>query len=139
MEGRDMFLSKDHECFENSRYSIEELLFVMQQQKGGVRGQRLPGVCMDGGPPHVINDCPHWGCGVNIGAPYPGDKDAFNIWGELRLYRRPQIRETAGSGGLSLTREMPYPRSLEAVDEHWAFVVRTHRQTFLKLVEDGFQ
>ncbi|KAL8155059.1 hypothetical protein AgCh_000444 [Apium graveolens] len=61
-------------------YSIEEILPVMQPQEGGVRG-----------------------------APYPGDKDVSNIWGEPRLYLRPRIRETTSSGGLSLAREMPYP------------------------------
>ncbi|KAL8131400.1 hypothetical protein AgCh_007365 [Apium graveolens] len=90
-------------------YPIEELLPVMQPQEDDVRGQRPPGVCLDGRPPPVVNECPHWGCGVNSGAPYPGDKDASNIWGEPRLYLRSRTRETAVSGGLSLAREMPYP------------------------------
>ncbi|KAL8099873.1 hypothetical protein AgCh_032214 [Apium graveolens] len=44
-------------------YSIEELLPVMQPHEGGVRGQRPPGVCLDGRPPPVVNECSHWGCG----------------------------------------------------------------------------
>ncbi|KAL8134242.1 hypothetical protein AgCh_009334 [Apium graveolens] len=77
--------------------------------ESGVRGQRPLGVCFDGRPPPVVNDCPHWGRGVNPGAPYPGDKDVSNIWGKPRLDLRPRITETSGSGGLSLAREMPYP------------------------------
>ncbi|KAL8121898.1 hypothetical protein AgCh_018581 [Apium graveolens] len=92
-----------------NKYPIEELLLVMQPQEGGVRGQRPPGVCLDGRPPPVVNEYPHWGCGLNFGAAYPGDRDASNIWGEPRLYPRPRTRETAGSEGLSLAREMPYP------------------------------
>ncbi|KAL8089065.1 hypothetical protein AgCh_038724 [Apium graveolens] len=86
-------------------------------KEGGVRGQRPPGVCLDGRPPLVVNECPHWGYGVNLVCALgalslgflSGDKDASNIWGEPRLYLRPQTREIAGSGGLSLVRKMPYP------------------------------
>ncbi|KAL8149120.1 hypothetical protein AgCh_006213 [Apium graveolens] len=70
----------------------------MKLQEGGVCGQRPPGVCLDGRPPPVANECPHWGCVVNFGASYPGDKDASNIWGEPWLYLRQRIREIAGSG-----------------------------------------
>ena len=71
-----------------------------------------------------------------VGASHSGDRNASNIWGKSRLYLRPRTRETAGSGGLSSAGEMPHPRSLEAVDEPWAFVTRPHQRTFLKLVED---
>ncbi|KAL8092560.1 hypothetical protein AgCh_034723 [Apium graveolens] len=89
-------------------YSIEELRPVVHLQEGGVRGQRPPGVCLDGRPPPVVNECRHLGCGSSRGS-LSGDKDASNIWGEPWLYLRPWTRETAGSGGLSLAREMPYP------------------------------
>ncbi|KAL8124887.1 hypothetical protein AgCh_012522 [Apium graveolens] len=126
-----------HDCI---FVSWEALKGQMPLQEGGVRDQRPPGVCLDVRPPLVVNECPHWRCGENfVGAPYPGDKDASNIWGESRLYLLPWTRETAGSGGLSSAGEMPYLRSLETADEPWALMVGPHRRTFLNLVEHGFQ
>ncbi|KAL8126562.1 hypothetical protein AgCh_013729 [Apium graveolens] len=62
----------------HNRYSIEEILPVMQPQEGGVRGQRSPGVCLDGRPPPVVNECSHWGCGVNSGVYFGSSVSVVN-------------------------------------------------------------
>ncbi|KAL8108671.1 hypothetical protein AgCh_024944 [Apium graveolens] len=108
------------EGLKKGRYSIEELLPVMQPQEGGVHGQRPPGLCLDGRPPPVVNECPYWGCGVNSGVCFGSYVPLVNgcpRWEILEYPTRctqnlgitcPAICEIAGSGGLSLAREMPY-------------------------------
>ncbi|KAL8099875.1 hypothetical protein AgCh_032216 [Apium graveolens] len=127
----------------DEKYSIEELLLVMQPQEAlsvvkDLHGQRVSSFG-DFGVSCTLHPKAWDLLSYNlVGAPYPGDKYAYNIWGEPRLYLSPRTGEIAGSGGLSSAGEISYPRSLEAVDESWAFVVGPHRRTFLKLVEDGF-
>ncbi|KAL8121230.1 hypothetical protein AgCh_018101 [Apium graveolens] len=50
----------------------------MPMRKGGVRGQRPPGVCLDRRPPPVANECPHWGCGVNSGVCFGSSVSVVN-------------------------------------------------------------
>ncbi|KAL8154990.1 hypothetical protein AgCh_000380 [Apium graveolens] len=83
-------------------------------RKGGVHGQRPPG--STGVLVGRLWSIPHF-APKSLGSlvlqsgrgSLSGDKDTSNIWGEPRLYLHPRTRETAGSGGLSLAREMPYP------------------------------
>ncbi|KAL8135052.1 hypothetical protein AgCh_009897 [Apium graveolens] len=90
-------------------YSIEELLHVayLQERRGpwSETSRGMPGL--------KASSCSQWmsslGMWGEIWGSLSGDKDASNIWGEPRLYLRPRTRETAGNGGLSLAREMPYP------------------------------
>ncbi|KAL8110660.1 hypothetical protein AgCh_026412 [Apium graveolens] len=60
------------------KYSSEELLPVVHLQEGGVCGQRPPGVCLDGRPPLVVNECPHWGSGVNFGVCFKNSVSIVN-------------------------------------------------------------
>ncbi|KAL8121916.1 hypothetical protein AgCh_018592 [Apium graveolens] len=52
----------------------------------------------------------------DVGAPYSGDKDASKIWGKPWLYLHSRTREIAGSGGLSSTGKMPYPRRFDPIE-----------------------
>ncbi|KAL8146140.1 hypothetical protein AgCh_004031 [Apium graveolens] len=60
------------------RYFIEELLSVVYLQEGGVRGQRPSRVYLDRRPPPVVNECYHWGCGVNSGVCFGSSVSVVN-------------------------------------------------------------
>ncbi|XP_074351950.1 uncharacterized protein LOC141691106 [Apium graveolens] len=113
-------------------YSIEELFPVMQPREGGVHGQRSPRLCLYSQLVSSLGDfevfCTlhpkawdYMSCNL-AGTSYSVDKDASNIWGKPWLYLHPQTREITSNGGLSSTGEMPYPRSIEVLDEPSAFV-----------------
>ncbi|KAL8097082.1 hypothetical protein AgCh_030254 [Apium graveolens] len=50
----------------------------IKRVEGGVRGQRPPGVCLDGRPPPVVNECPHWGCEVKSGVCFGSSVSVVN-------------------------------------------------------------
>ncbi|KAL8121483.1 hypothetical protein AgCh_018276 [Apium graveolens] len=50
----------------------------MQPQEGSVCGQKPSGVCLDGRPPPVANECPHWGCGINSGVCFGSSVSVVN-------------------------------------------------------------
>ncbi|KAL8088225.1 hypothetical protein AgCh_038125 [Apium graveolens] len=116
----DKAKAKNASCI-NPRYSIEELLPVAYLQERrcpwsetsrGMPGLKTSSCVLVGRLQSILHFAPK-----SLGSlvlqsgrgSLSGDKDASNIWGEPRLYLRPRTRETAGSGGLSLAREMPYP------------------------------
>ncbi|KAL8096275.1 hypothetical protein AgCh_037292 [Apium graveolens] len=74
-----------------SRYTTEELLPVMQPQEDGVRGQRPPRVCLDGRPPPVVNECPHWGCGVNSGVCFGSSVSVVNGYPRWETSEHPAL------------------------------------------------
>ncbi|KAL8115752.1 hypothetical protein AgCh_022307 [Apium graveolens] len=63
----------------------------MQPQEGGVRGQRPPGVCLDGRPPPVVNECPHWGCEVNSGVCFGSSVSIVNMCPRWEISEYPAL------------------------------------------------